>query len=113
MKGFTLAAYLTRVNPLKDRSMSLTFHTQELNTEEKVSILNYLGSQGWLLFRDNEIKDEEVPQEDSDLEPKTQSQRIRACLFLLWRQNGEKGDFQEYYKMQTEKIINHLKEKLT
>jgi len=111
-KGFTLAAFLTKTNPLKDRSMSITFHTQELSTEEKVAVINYLDQQGWLLFRENEIKEEDVPQKDSEVEQKSQSQRIRACLFLLWKQNGEKGIFQEYYTMQTEKIINHLKDKL-
>lgn len=44
--------------------------------------------------------------------PKTQGQRIRAILFLLWQANGSKGDAEAYYNEKTEKYIEFLKKRL-
>jgi len=43
---------------------------------------------------------------------KTPSKRLRAVLFLMWKQLGEVGDFETYYRVQVEKVIEHLKAKL-
>lgn len=112
MKGFTVASQITAIKPLVDRGMSVTFHTKELPAEEQVEVIKYLSSAGWLLFKENEVKDEDIPPQDADCETKSQGQRIRAVLFILWKQTGEKGTFEDYYRMQTEKIINAIKAKL-
>ena len=49
---------------------------------------------------------------DKDVENKTQAQRIRSVLFLIWKQEGEQGDFKDFYMNKTEKYIDYLKEKL-
>jgi len=41
-----------------------------------------------------------------------QGQRMRAVLYLLWKQEGEKEDFEIYYKKKTEAFITFLKGKL-
>ncbi len=46
------------------------------------------------------------------VKPKTQSQRIRAILFLLWEAEGSKGDHEVYYNEKTEKYIKFLQKKL-
>lgn len=48
----------------------------------------------------------------SETEAKTQSQRIRACIFVMWKQTGKKGTFEEFYQRKTEKIIDWLKTQL-
>ena len=42
---------------------------------------------------------------------KSQSQRLRNVLYKVWQQDGE-GEFKEYYRHQTERIIEHFKNKL-
>lgn len=111
-KGFQVSAQITAVKPLVDRGMSITMHTKELTTEEQVQIIKYLSSAGWLLFKENEVQEEEIPKQDSDFESKSQSQRIRGVLYVLWEQRGKEGTFEEFYKMQTEKFINAVKNKL-
>lgn len=49
---------------------------------------------------------------DTERGEKTPSQRIRAVLFLLWKQEGEQGTFDAFYNAKCEKIIEHLKSKL-
>ena len=45
-------------------------------------------------------------------QPKTQSQRLRNVMYKVYLEQGRKGDFKEYYKAETEKIIQHYKNKL-
>ena len=54
----------------------------------------------------------EIIRVDKEVESKSQGQRIRAVLFLLWKQENEPGSFEEYYRDKTEKYIEFLKERL-
>ena len=112
MKRFTVEAIMTRLSSLSNKGVSVGFHTKELFSNERSSIMDYDGQQGWLVFSENEIKDEEIPNNYADLEKKTQSQRIRECLYRLYEQRGKTGTFEDFYRMQTEKIINAIKNKL-
>ena len=44
--------------------------------------------------------------------PKTQGQKIRAVLYLLWEAEGQKGECDNYYIEKTDKYIDFLKRKL-
>jgi len=102
----------------KDRTVSLRFITQEKTSAEIMDIDSQLDQFGILYFRgqENMNKDEieELDNIELDLydEPKTQSQRLRNVLFVLWKQEGKKGDFKKHYRQKTEEIIQHFKGKL-
>jgi len=102
----------------KDRSVSLRFITQEKTSSEIMDIDATLDQFGILYFRGEEKMNpdeiEELDNIDLDVydEPKSQSQRLRNVLYILWKQDGEKGDFKKYYKQKTEEIIQHFKNKL-
>jgi hypothetical protein len=102
----------------KDRSVSLRFITQEKTSSEIMDIDATLDQFGILYFRGEEkMNADEIEELDSiDLdvydEPKSQSQRLRNVLYILWKQDGERGDFKKYYKQKTEEIIQHFKNKL-
>jgi len=102
----------------KDRSVSLRFITQEKTSSEIMDIDATLDQFGILYFRGEEkMNTDEIEELDSiDLdvydEPKSQSQRLRNVLYILWKQDGERGDFKKYYKQKTEEIIQHFKNKL-
>lgn len=110
--GFSVPAQLMGVNLKADKSVGLRFTTGELTSEEKVSISDYQLEAGWLLFAENPIKDEEIPKELAETGQKTQSKRLRDVLFVLWKQNGEQGAFQNFYNEKMEKLINLIKDKL-
>ena len=98
----------------KDRSVSLRFITQEKTSAEIMDIDQF----GILYFRGEEKMNpdeiEELDNIDLDVydEPKSQSQRLRNVLYILWKQEGERGDFKKFYKQKTEEIIQHFKNKL-
>ncbi len=49
---------------------------------------------------------------DKDIHSKSQSQRIRDCLYILWQQSGKPDIFDTYYKKKTERYIEFLKNKM-
>lgn len=98
----------------KDGSCSLSFDTREMTAEEIFTIMSLRNSEGWLSFAPNENELPETPEENAEVESKTISQRIKAILFILYKQSTEKGKFvgtfDSYYKEQGEKIITKLKD---
>lgn len=106
---FQAPAILTRASVTKDGGLSLGFHTNELSVEDKVIALSYFQKFGWILFKESEFEEKDIPQVDATDESKSPSQRLRAVLFILWKQEGEKGDFEVFYRANMEKAINRVK----
>ncbi len=113
------AAQLDGYQRRKDRTISLRFVTQEMTSEEVMNIDAVLDGFGILHFRAEDDQQEAVPVEQLDSieldlydKKKTQSQRLRAVLFKLYKQEGGEGEFKDYYKVKTEKIIKHFKSRL-
>jgi len=112
MEKIQVPAILTRISFLKDGGVSLGFSTNELSDEEKVLLSKYYQKFGWLLFRENELTAEDIPTEDADFEGKTPSKRLRAVLFVYWKQKGKEGDFEDFYRVKMNEFIEHIKTKL-
>lgn len=108
-KIFQVPAILSRIAYLKDGGLSLGFSTNELSHQEKVTISEYHNTFGYLLFRANQFSESDMPDTDATDEQKSPAQRLRAALFILWKQSGETGDFEVYYRKQMEKAINRVK----
>ena len=108
-----LPAQLTKVETRSDRTVKLVFDTRELG-EDSATLFNLSNSEGWLVIASTEITEADIPDEkaDSMTTTKTQAQRLRATLFVLWQQRGKQGDFESYYRTQMERIIETIKDKL-
>ena len=106
-------AQLTRVSRRADRSVSLGFVTGlEISSQNYMLMDTFYQSEGWLLFKENEIKEEEVPEEDAEFGGKTQAQRLRGVLYRVWESTKTTEKFEDYYKAETERIIEHYKQKI-
>ena len=118
MKTFTLAGQLESYRSLKDRSLKLSFETQEATPEMMVNIQNSLMKVGFVSFSPDPFTTDELKELDSlkvefDDTGKTPSQRFRAVLYRAWEQNNERYTvFEDYYRAHMEKFINHIKSKL-
>ena len=103
---------------LKDKSYKLTYESFELTPEQIVGLNTSLGQAGYMAFKIDPFKQSEkdiLNNLESDFEDKkkSQGQRIRGVLYKNWEQKPEGYDtFQKYYDYQTEKYINHFKDKL-
>lgn len=113
-----IPAYISGYKRKKDMSMSIAFgSTIEVDSDTIKDTDTFMNKEGWLLFSENEIQDSDVPVENAPIEGKTPSQRLHAVLYVLWNQLKDTGkkvpsDFQTYYNMKMDGIINHVKDKL-
>ena len=91
-------------NRLKDRSVKLSFSTtREISTEDYMVMDSFHQSAGWLLFKENEITEEEIPDEDVEEDTeKSQSIQIRDALWVLYKAEGgntqDKNNWNIFYR---------------
>lgn len=118
MKTFQLPAQLEGYRSLKDRTLKLSFETQELSPERMADIHYSLNKIGYLAFAPDPFTTKEINDLDSlkveyDDTGKPPSQRLRAVLYRLWEQSPEGYKaFNDFYNSKMEGFITHLKSKL-
>lgn len=99
----------------KDGSASVSFDTRELNSEELFSIMQLRNAEGWLCFAPNE-NELVIPDDKAEVEGKTPSERLRAVLYIWYKQETESGKyvglFENFKNEKMEKIIETVKAKL-
>lgn len=109
-----LAATISKVETMSDRSIRLKVDTQEMQPEDEANIMKLRGKLGWFVFSDQELETKDIPDIKLDAEAgenKTQSQRIRNVLYRVWENTNGTLDFDTFYKKQTNIIIEYLKDK--
>lgn len=112
MKSLELNAVITGVRSKVDGSLGLTMATPELTAEEKAEFMKLQGVNITAIFIPLDEKKVEPYKIDRELENKTPSTRLRGVMWKVWELNGMKGDFNEFYRNQMEKLIDAYKEKL-
>jgi hypothetical protein len=116
MNGLLIPAYVENVSTRKDRTVKIVLSTQELSPYQAGQIFSFMNKLTATYFSEKDINRDEiefVDQVNPDLPGKSQSQRIRSVLYLLFQENNEEfKDFASYYQNKTEKYIEHLKSKL-
>lgn len=98
----------------KDGSATLAFTTGEVADDEVIYLLNAgrRDELGWLLWSPNQHQTDDLPDEPATDETKTPAKRLRAVLFILWKQQGSRGDFEVFYRERMGKLIDMIKMKL-
>jgi len=100
---------------LKDRTKKLVFNTNEVSPDVAALLQGCVQNFVFLAIKGEEFTKNEVDTINhlkSDFEDfgKSESQRLRAVFFLLWKQNNEGyEDFNLYYKFKMEKLLTHFK----
>jgi hypothetical protein len=110
-----IEAHMLMPNFRKDRCGTLKFTSaRELSKEEREILLEagVNDELGWLLWSHNQHQIADLPTEVATDSGKTSSKRLRDVLFVLWVQEGKKGDFETFYRERMEKIIGMIKAKL-
>ena len=111
-------AILESFRSLKDKTIKLSFETQEPSAEQIQQIANNIQKFGYLIFSGNQLTSEQLDEIDkakNDLydSSKTPSKRLRNVLFVWWQQDGKGYEkFDDYYLYQMERIITNVKDKL-
>ncbi len=107
------------LNPLsrrKDKSVKLSLETRELSSNEILMLMAIEGEEMWMSLATSEQELPEAPEEAPELETKTQAQRLRSVLFILFKKATDEGTFvgtfDNYYRDKMEKIIEQLKARI-
>jgi hypothetical protein len=112
---FQVQATVTKISTFADHSLRLQVDTdRELSAEENALVFSLYNKSGWFIFKETEIRPDEieVPEYVKEFkEDKTPSQRLRAVLYLLWKQSKQ-GTADDFYKRKMEEVIEHFKSKL-
>lgn len=103
-----------------DRTWKLTFGTRELKGSQVERLNSVLRTEiAMLLALDEESIDADAHMEIDEVqldteagETKSPSQRLRNTLYVYWQQQGEKGEFDSFYKGHMTKLIDQIKERL-
>lgn len=100
---------IERISSRKDHSISFGVSTPELTSEQAAAFLALHGANCRMMIQPLDNEADALIEIKTEKEAKTQAQRIRACIFIQWKQGGKKGDFEDFYRKRTEKIIDWLK----
>lgn len=113
MKGILLATTVENISTRKDKTVKITLGTQELSPSKAGELFDMMNKVAFTYINAKEIDQKDIDQVDKldpEIPGKTQSQRIRNVLFILWQQGNEGfKDFQSYYVSKTERFIEELK----
>jgi len=112
MKQIETNLIITGIRSKVDGSLGISATTPELTPEEKAEFMRIQGVNLIALFTPLDEKDAPKYIVDKELETKTPSNRLRNVLFVLWEQEGSKGEFNDFYRRWVEKFIELIKERL-
>ena len=113
-----ITGILESYRSLKDKTLKITFETNEPTPEQLVGIATLINKFGYLAFKEDQFKTQEkeiLESLESDYEDtrKTPSQRLRNVLYVNW-QHDPKGykDFNLYYEYMMNLMIERWKKEL-
>jgi hypothetical protein len=113
-----IPAILDSYRSLKDRTLKITFETNEPTPDQLKDIGLGVQKFGFLAFRVGEKEGElqsimeQIPNVDIEF-GKTKSQRLRGVLYRLWEQSNEGYEvFDDFYNNRMEKLITDIKNRL-
>lgn len=118
MKTVQCSAQIDKISSRKDRTLSVLLNTQEMSPEETAQLFDFQGLQIWVAFAETSMTYDDITVPDvmiSHDDTKSPSERLRAVLYILYKQNEKKLNkpFDTYYRETMEKFIESVKVKLT
>ena len=112
MRAIRTEAQLTSFRSRADGGVGFSGVTPEMSSNEKCALFDLQNVLVEMLVYPKDVKDAEVVEVRKEMDSKTPGQRLRAVLFVYWKQEGEKESFEAFYSAHMEKIIEHVKRKL-
>jgi len=116
MKTIVTPAIFTGFGSRLDKSLSFRGCTPELTSVEKAAFMDFQGLNVRLLIEPVDYPTDGKQEVKGLLDSKTPSQRLRAVLFVLWKQETDKQcelrDFNQFYIEKMERLIDKVKEQI-
>lgn len=105
-------AEIGTVSSRQDGSVAFRVITAELRPSEAGLVLQYHGKACKVTIQPHEGVPDATITVTTGREGKAPSARMRAVLFILWKQDGQQGTFDAFYEQRMNLLIEKLKEKI-
>lgn len=112
MKAIVTQAILTSFSSRADKSLGFRGVTPELSSAEKSTFMDFQGLNVRLLIEPIDYPSDGKAEIKNQIDSKTASERLRAVLYVAWKQSGEQGVFADYYRSKMEHFIEDVKSNL-
>ena len=112
MKAIVTQAILTSFSSRADKSLGFRGVTPELSSGEKTAFMDFQGLNVRLLIEPIDYPSDGKSEVKNQIDNKTPSERLRAVLFVAWKQGGENGAFPDFYRQKMEHFIDDVKSNL-
>lgn len=99
------------VRSRKDHSTVFSVETPELRISESGQLMQWHGRACTITISPHDQPPVEVVRVDTERKVKSQSERLYAVLYVLWKQN-QVGEFETFRRMRMESIIEDVKREL-
>lgn len=111
-----LDGILENISTRSDGTTKITVGANEMDASKAGELFQLRNKYVKFLISDSEITELEANVVDSTkltgTRKKSQSSRLRGCLYRLWEQSGYAVEFENYYQTQMEQLIESVKAKL-
>lgn len=101
---------------MADKTVRLQVDCQAMSPEDMTVVFSLNGSLGYFFFQSeffDKVDNIKLPPLKLEKDEKSQASRIRAALYCHWEKyRKEKEDFELFYRRQTDKWIEEIKETL-
>jgi len=112
MKAMVCNIIISSISTSSDKSLRFRAATPELTDIEAVAFMGLRGINIRALLEPSDYEAEGKIEVKSDLETKTPSQRLRAIMFVEFKEKRLNTLFEVYYAREMEKICEERKSKL-
>ncbi len=114
---FQTPAYIEGIRTLKDRCLKFTvFTSRELPADQKTTLFELEQKEGWFLFKENAIKEDEIidlPDVKLEKDEKSPSERLRSRMFVYYKENHkDTTKFNTWYVEQLDKLGQQYLDKI-
>lgn len=113
-----LPAEIEGIATRRDRTLKIVLGTNELSPSMSGDLFSLQNKVVFVAIKTAEFQKSEVEMlskanDDTESQGKSQSERLRGVLFILWKQdNLGYTEFTDFYRFKTNSIIDHLKSKI-
>jgi hypothetical protein len=104
-------AEIGRVSSRKDGALTATFITPELTLDQRATMLGLHGINVRIMIEALDVPTTGLDEVTTELERKTQAQRLRAVIFVHWKDSKPTEDFETFYRKQMDWMIEKYKQK--
>lgn len=106
-----LPATFDRFSSRADGSFGLGFSTQEAGLEELAQLQAHVRGFGWLLFSEEDVGEDEIPEDAPQRDDLSPSERLRRVMYAYYMRLKEQGKVDELFSTWREKQMEKIIEK--